>query len=255
MTAEVERNLNYTKDSSTNVGFGDTYHRAIEEGFKSGKKEILLPETFKAYGEAELMVWRPKVTEMETRPGFYNFNGFQATLMREGMDPVTQSIANFKMCGMTVEQSHFALQGGTVLHSEWDRKNEQKKFVYSRLDLSSPRPEGENYPIIRINAKDLDMSRLLSKEDLVANQKDKEELIANLQTGARIQVSVREKVNGALQFPKVYLQLNLLDDKTMGLSVTDAKGEELRVQRQEVRSKMSPTLGRRPDSVHDDSWS
>jgi hypothetical protein len=249
MTQEAEKNMTFTKDSSTYAGFGTEYHKPIEEGIRAGLKEIPLEPACKPYGESTLMVWQPKVTEQETRPGFYNFNGYQATLMREGMEPISQFIPNFKMTGMTAEQSQTALQGGTVLHADWDNKQNAKKFVFAKFGLSQPVAPGENYPVIRINARDLEIGRLYSKEDVVGNQQDKEKHLAQLQSGARFPVKVREQVQGgAPRYPTVWLELNILDDKTMAMRVTDAEGKVLReptiqAKQQELNKTMGMLLG------------
>lgn len=237
MTPEVEKNLKYNKDSFKNAGFGNSYDSAIEAGYREGKKEIALEPAKKAYGENSLMVWEPKMTEGKT-PGRYNFNGYQATLLQEGKEPVSQFIKNFKMTGLTLEQSAFHLVGATILHSDWDNKENERKMVFSRLDLSHPVAPGENHPVIVVNAKELEMGRLLSKEDIVASQDEKEKILAKLQTGEPIQVTTRVTVQGgAVQYPKAILQLHLVDDKSMAMRVMDTDGTFLRVQAIPVNSQ------------------
>lgn len=243
MTLDEEKNMTFTKDSTTYAGFATEYHKAIEEGIRSGVKEIPLEPSYKPYGETELMVWQLKVTE-GNQPGRYNFNGFQATLMQEGKDPITQFIPNFKMTGMKAEDSYAALKGSTVLHAEWDNNLKKRKYVFSKFDLSQPAAPGENYPVIRINANDVEIARLLSKEDIVGTTEDKTKYLANLQTGNKFPVKVRETVNGALRYPTVFLQLNLMDANNMGMRVTNAEGKVLRNHSVESKQQeMTQTVG------------
>jgi len=68
------------------------------------------------------------------------------------------------MTGATTEQSAILLQGGTALVTDWDNKEKAKRHVFAKLDMNQPVKPGENYPVIRINARDLEIGKLYSKE-------------------------------------------------------------------------------------------
>lgn len=226
MTPE-EKNLKFTKDSIFEAGFGDRYHALIDAGYRSGRDSIELPEFVVPLGGNNGIKYEPKVTEGNDR-GRYNFNGYLATLYVEGKEPTVQFFPSYMMTGMTLENALFALQGGTVLHRDYDKREKETKMVFSRLDLSVPVEPGENHPVIRANARDLNMAMLLSKEDISLDANDKKKLLAKIQTGTVVDVRIRETVNGKERTVPVSINLNLKDPQTMSLQVFDSEGTLLR---------------------------
>jgi hypothetical protein len=225
---ERQKNLSFLKDSVTEAGFGSQYHKVIEEGYKPGKGEIELKPFIVPLAENAGIVYQPRVTEGNDL-GRYNFNGYLATLYVEGKAPREQFFGSYMMAGMNIDQAKVALTGGTVLHTDWNKKAKTRKQVFARLDLSLPVEPGENHRVIRVDAKDIDLSRLLSKEDIYINQTDKEKLIANIQTGETFDVRVRETIDGKEKLTAVSLRLHLADEKTMTLVVSNSEGKVLRV--------------------------
>jgi len=246
MTQDAQGNLKYVQDSLLYVGFDTLYHQAVKEGIEAGDKEISLKTSRMLYGGDQLFL-QPKVTEMDTRPGFYNLNGFRATLLREGeTEPITQFFPNFKMAGMTIDQAHAALEGGTVLVSEYNNKAGEKRFAFMKLDMSQPVGLDENYPVIRMAQNDIDFARLLSKAQIVGSQANKEKYTRLLQAGERFQVKVAEPVqNGSVKYPLVFLHLDLMDPTTLAIRVTNADGLEIRpphtVEKNSVQSNLKLT--------------
>ena len=227
MTQEAEKNLTFIKDSTTYAGFGNAYHNAIEKGIRAGDSVIKLEPAWKQFDGATV-IWEPKVTESNV-PGRYNFNGMQTTLEREGEKPISQFFNHFKMAGATAENALSLLEGRTVLVKEWDNKQNGPKFSFQKLDLSQPVVFGDNYPVIRVNSKDLELGRLYSQADVVGSQADKEKHLAQLQAGEIIPVRIREQAQGGEpRYIPAFLQLNLQDSKTMGLKIMDSQGIELR---------------------------
>jgi hypothetical protein len=240
----LEKNLDYIKQSVSRAGFGGIFDQAIEAGIKTGAPQLDLPPATKTYSGGEMMEWVPKITENRNSPGFYNFNGYQASRITEGGEAHIQFVSIYKMSGMTIEQSRNALAGATVLHSEWNDKTEKRGFVYSRLDMSATPKAGENYPVISMDSNNIDLARLLSKEDIVGDTRQKEDLLNRLQSGERVQVTIKEKRVGEENptYPKVFLQLNLTNSTTMGLRVTDSDNRLLRTP--ELKGKdLSVTVG------------
>ncbi len=252
MTPE-ERNLDFTQRSVASVGFGERYTDVIAAGHKARLNVIPLETYSIPNGQSEMLVVEPSVVQQANNPGRVQFDGFRATLIRADKDPVSQFIPNFMMQGMTIDNAEIALKGGTVLHSDYDRANGEKRFVFSRLDLDTPVPRGENHPVVRVNAKDVRLTRLLSQEDIYyANPEEKEKYLAMLQTGKPFNVRVRERVNGVDKFRNVILQLHLYDRQNIGMRVMDSEGTVLRepkvpVMRTEVTQKEGVFLGQGGD--------
>jgi len=223
MTAIEEKNLKMMKDSMNLAGFGGMYDKVIEDGIMAGLKEIKFDPAHKDYGGGQVMVWEPKMTEGKT-PGLYNFNGFQATLFKDQKMVDSQFISNIMTKGMTLENSYTALNGGTVLHSDWDIERKEKRMVFTRLDLSQTTPKGQ-HPTVRVNAERVNLSALMSHENIVGNTTQIEKLMKELQTGKPVAAQVREKVEGQDRQAWVYLLLDLRTTKEMTMQVIDPAGE------------------------------
>ncbi|GGB26192.1 hypothetical protein GCM10011511_57710 [Puia dinghuensis] len=225
-------------DSVNLAGFEGMYDNVIKAGIMRGDREITFdPPAHKKYGEGEIMVWEPKMAEGKT-PGLYNFNGYIARLFHGDEEVASQFITNFKTKGMTLDQSYTALNGGTVLHSDWDTDKDVKRMVFTRLDLSQTKPDGQ-HPIIRVNAERVNLGALISNEDIVGNSAQKERYLADLQTGKPIYLQVREKVEGETRQAPVFLMLDLKTTKEMTMFVIDPTGEK---KREHVEPVMQRTM-------------
>jgi hypothetical protein len=243
MTIE-EKNLKIMMDSMNLAGFGGKFDKAIQDGILAGDKEIKFdPPAHKLYDD-HLMVWQPKMTEGKT-VGLYNFNGFQATLFKDDAMLATQFIPNFKTKGMTLDNSYTALMGGTVLHSDWDTERDVKRMVFTRFDMTQTNPQTGQHPIVRVNAERVNVSALMSQENIVGNTAQLDKLMAELQTGKPVFAQVREKVEGIDRQVPVFLMLNLRDTKEMGMQVMDPTTGELRRERIELvaQRQMTKTEG------------
>jgi hypothetical protein len=244
MTPIEEKNLKIMKDSMNLAGFQGMYDKAIADGILAGDKEIKFdPPAYKKYDDL-LMVWQPKMTEGKT-PGLYNFNGFQATLFKDEKELATQFISNFKTKGMTLDNSYTALMGGTVLHSDWDTDRDVKRMVFTRFDMTQTNPQTGQHPIIRVNAERVNLSALMSQENIAGNTTQIGKILAELQTGKPVFAQVREKVEGVDKQVPVFLMLNLKDTKEMGMQVIDPSSGELRRERVELvtQRQMTKTEG------------
>jgi hypothetical protein len=239
MTPIQETNLKIMKDSMNLAGFEGMYDKAIDDGIMRGDREIKFePPAHKDYGEGQIVVWQPKMAEGKT-PGLYNFNGYQATLFQGEKEVASQFITNFKTKGMTLDQSYTALNGGTVLHSDWDTDKDQKRMVFTRLDLTTTNTTTGQHPIVRVNADRVNLGALLSNEGIVGNTSQKGNILADLQTGKPVYVQVREKVEGQDRTVPAFLLLNLQSTKEMTMLVIDPSGEK---KREHVEPVMQRTM-------------
>ena len=223
-----DKNLNFTLDSLTEAGFGTQYHKVVQDGYKSGKSEIELKPFIVPLAENAGVRFQPKVTEGNDQ-GRYNFNGYLATLYVEGKAPKEQFFGSYMMTGINIDQAKIALTGGTVLHTDWDKNEKTRKQVFSRIDFDLAVDPGENHRIVRVNAKNIDLTRLLSQEDIYMRQADKEKLIAKIQTGEIYDVRIRETIDGKEKLTPVSLRLHLADEKTMQMVVMNMEGKVLRL--------------------------
>ena len=245
MTPQEERSLKTLHDSIAYAGFGDRYHAEVERAFKAGEPQAQLEPSYKDYGNGTYMVWEPKVEEPKnaTNYGLY-FNGFRATLFQEDKEPVSHFFAHFKVAGPTTEQAYMLLSGATVLHEEWDKRKDQRKEVFTRLDLKTLVADGAQRPIIRINADQVNLGKLYSMEDIQGSQKTKEKNLELLQAGYMVQATSRVRVNGVPTQRQVTLALVLPSDKEMQMAVMNEERKLIDLHRVPVvENALARTVG------------
>jgi len=213
------------------MGFGTDFNKELEAGIKAGKQAVSFTPIYGNYPDNATMQFVPKVTEHESRPGFYNFQGYDATLVKD-KKAVAQFFPNYKMAGASADDAFALLSGKTVKITEW-RKDNGKKDVkvdfYNKLDLSKPAEPGQNHPVVKVNADSVSIARLVSREDIIFKDADHKNIVLEkLQAGLTVELKVRERANGAQQSVPVSMQLNLPNDRSMSLIVQDGKGKVLR---------------------------
>jgi len=240
MTQDMQKNIDYLKSSFERIGFGDIYHTALEEGIKASLPSVPFQEAIFDGPNKEQIKFKPVVVEAADRPGFYVFSGLTATKSVEGKPDQTISVNQFKMTGMNLEQAKSVLNGGTVYHTDGQDSNGVAKNYYSKIDFSKQPKEDGTLPLIRVAGKSFDFLALISKERIVANPDEKKEIIAKLQSGEKVQVTLRPENYTGGQYPRAVLQVDLVPGKTegtieLGLKVTDTSGKSLRVQKQEPK--------------------
>lgn len=259
MTPEAQKNLDFLKSSFEKVGFGTIYHKELEDGIRAGKPTVPFTEVEHPVSQKETMSYVPTVSEKEDRPGFYIFTDFKATKSVEGAPDVSITVPHFKMTGMTVEQSRTVLNGGTVLHTEGEDGNKAAKYYFTAIDTSKPVKEGENAELIRIPAKNFDLARLLSKEEIIGKQEEKELTMNKIQNGLRPAVTFRQRENGVVQYPKGTLQLAIVKNKATGaydmaLNVYDPNGKLIRNHAQQQKEEKAIETGLRMKTAKKPEW-
>jgi len=220
------------------AGFNGIYDEVVNAGIAANLPEIHFDPARKPYEDGRMMVYEPKVREGQTQ-GFYNFTGFQATLLENGEVLDRQFIYNIMTKGMTLDNSYTALNGGTVLHSDWNNDTRKPRMVFTRFDLDPKRisPKGQ-HPIVRVDATRVNMSALMGQESIVGNTAMLEKYLKELQTGNPVYAQVREKVNGEDQQNYYWLMLNLKSTKEMAMDVISPEtGKVVRQRIEPVRQR------------------
>jgi len=249
MTQDMQKNIDYLKSSFERIGFGNIYHTALEEGIKASLPSVPFQEAIFDGPNNEQIRFKPTVVEAADRPGFYVFSGLTATKSVEGKPDQTISVNQFKMTGMNLEQAKAVLNGGTVYHTDGQDSSGVAKNYYSKIDFNQNLKEDGTLPIIRVAGKSFDFLALISKERIVASPDEKKDIIAKLQSGEKVQVTLRPENYTGGQYPRAVLQVDLVPGKKegtieLGLKVSDITGKLIRQHGQEPKVAFDnrPTL-------------
>jgi hypothetical protein len=231
MTEEMQSNYEFLQSSLMKAGFSDFYNEKLKADMAAGKSVVDLPVAEHSLGGKDSILFRPQISEMENRPGFYIFTGIHAGLYEQDKLVASVTAPHFKMTGMTAAHIASVLTGGVVLHTEGQDRDGKVKQYFSGIDFTKPVKEGQDHELIRLPAKSFDLAKLASKEKYIGRDEEKAKVLADLQSGLRTEVSLLKKEGN--RYPSVYLQLAMVENKEKGydlaLKVLDQEGTMLRV--------------------------
>jgi hypothetical protein len=237
----MERNIEFLQNSLVKAGFGPIYNEQIKADIAAGKAVVELPYTEHALNEKDYVLFRPKVVEKEDRPGFYIFPEMDAMLYKSDKLVAAISVPHYKMTGMTAVQAANVLTGGVVLNTQGEDSDKKVKYYFSAIDFTKPVNEGQKHELVRLPAKEHDLTRLLSNERHTARPEEKDLILDKLQNGLKADTSVWSKELG--RSSRVVLQLAIVENKLDGkydlsMKVWDREGILLREHIQKPEAKM-----------------
>jgi hypothetical protein len=269
MTQEMLRNIETVQKAVKNHGLGSQYDQTIHDGIAKGLKEIPLEPLAKQYGDNEWMQWEPRVAEGSK--GRHYFQGFQASLIINDELIATNYYGNYRMAGMTTEQSRMHLHGGTVLHKEYLDSKEAITQVYSKAQFpekaemkegSQEHPQllkkGEKLPNLTVPSDYVDFAQLVSTEEFIASPERKQKALQDLQEGKVVDVMIwHREENKKPEQRRVFMELSLDSKESMSLILSTPEGKFLRKNEIEISSyanvvsegKVIGNLDEMPDKV------
>ncbi|MGB8190462.1 MAG: hypothetical protein WCF67_01025 [Chitinophagaceae bacterium] len=187
------KNYHYLTESLEKLGFGEALNNALKTKMELGFDEIELKAKTKF--AADEMAYSLKFSKGKTDvqgERFYFLNKIKATLTKQNEQPMEQEFALYKQRGYNAKEM-FNLMDKRPVYKIFRREGENVgRWV--KLDFSNKDENGNALarPYYD-NVTNFNLSREVGKLNLTfVDQKEKEQLLRDLQNGDRVSVTIRQ---------------------------------------------------------------
>jgi hypothetical protein len=217
----VQANYQFITDALGKLGFEDFFNNALKAEMLLNKATIPLTSQITLDKETNkiLRFELDIVQGKDTEKGFYFFNGYKATLQKDGEKDITQYFKQHYMNGIHIDKAPNLLEGRSA-HLTF-RKNGEDVGRWVKINFAKETLKGFGW--ITHYDKDIkfNLAEKVSELGVIAgNQAQKEKLLESLANGERVSVVIKQDNKNE----KRYIEANPQIGK---ISVFDLEGNNV----------------------------